>query len=77
MRLASVTTQHFPYSIVIGDCYSGDDRYLAVNEYSMLQIIIGYKLVVDYARRDVRFLQTFLDLYYYLIDRLLCVLQCA
>ena len=60
----------FPYSIVIGNYYSGDARYLVVNDYSMLQIIIGYKLVVDYGRHGCRFLQTVLDLCHYLIDRL-------
>ena len=44
-----------PYSIVIGDYYSGDARYLVVNDYSMLQIIFGYKLVVDYARHGCSF----------------------
>ena len=45
----------FPYSIVTGDYYSGDARYLAVNDYSMLQITIGYKLVVGYARHGYLF----------------------
>ena len=45
-----------PYSIVIGDYYSGDARYLVVNEYS---IIIGYKLVVDYARHGCSFCADF------------------
>ena len=45
----------FPYSIVIGDYYSGDARYLVVNGYSMLQSLTGYKLVVDYARHGCLF----------------------
>ena len=75
MRLPFVTYKTFSsaYSIVIGDCYSGDARSLGVNECSTLQTIIGYKLMVGFM--DVRFLQTYLDLYYYPIDRLLRVLQ--
>ena len=66
----------FPYSIVIGDCFSGDAS-LVVNDYSILQIIIGYNWWWTMLVMDVRFLQTFLDLYYYLIDRLLRVPQCT
>ena len=54
MKLAFVTTEHF-VCIVIGDYYSGDAWYLVVNEYSMLQTIIGYKLVVGYARHGCSF----------------------
>ena len=41
----------FPYSIVIGDYYSGDVRYLVVNDYS----VVCCKLVVDYARHGCSF----------------------
>ena len=67
----------FPYSIVIGDYYSGDARYLVVKDFTMLQSITGYKLVVDYARHGCSFSADFLDLYHYLIDRLLRVHQCT
>ena len=30
----------FPYSVVIGDYYSGDARYLVVNDYLMLQFVL-------------------------------------
>ena len=30
----------FPYSIVVGDYYSGDARYLVVNDYLMLQLLL-------------------------------------
>ena len=51
MRLAFVTMNVFlfPYSVVIGDYYSGDARYLVVKDYTMLQSNTGYKLVMDYA----------------------------
>ena len=58
MRLAFITTECFlfPYSIVIGEYYSGDARYLVVSDYSMLQLFVtGYKLVMDYASHGYSF----------------------
>ena len=42
------------YSIVIGDYYSGDARYLVVNEFTAA-IITGYRLVMDYASHGYLF----------------------
>ena len=39
-HLSSQNVLLFPYSIVIGDYYSGDARYLVVNGYSVLQLLL-------------------------------------
>ena len=40
LRLQRWNVFLFPYSIVIGDYYSGDARYLVVNDYSVLQLLL-------------------------------------
>ena len=40
LRLSSQNVFLFPHSIVIGDYYSGDARYLVVNDYLVLQLLL-------------------------------------
>ena len=79
MKLAFVTMNvfRFPYSIVIDDYYSGDARYMVVNDHTMSQSYTDYKWWWTMLVMDVRFLLIAPDLYNFLIDRLLHVHHCT